>query len=55
MTYNETPEISNPIEILRELGMGLILLPLVSIMPQAAMAQFYAGWFNWKIIIENDF
>lgn len=49
MTYNETPEISNPIEILQELGMGLILLPLVSIMPQAAMAQFYAGELTSKL------
>ena len=48
MTYNETPEVTNPIEIMQDLGMGLILLPIISIMPQAAMAQFYAGLFPWK-------
>jgi hypothetical protein len=34
--------IFDPMEILQDLGIGLLLLPIVSILPQAATAQFYA-------------
>jgi hypothetical protein len=33
----------DPMEILQDLGLGLFLLPIVSVLPQAATAQFYAG------------
>ena len=46
--HNPSSEtIFDPIEILQDLGMGLFLLPIVSVLPQAATAQFYAReW--WK-------
>ena len=41
-----TPTTYDPFEILQDLGMGLVLLPLVSVLPQAATAQYYAGLIN---------
>ena len=42
-THSHTPTTFDPFEILQDLGMGLVLLPLVSVLPQAATAQYYAG------------
>ena len=44
MMHNPSSEtIFDPMEILSDLGLGLFLLPIVSVLPQAAISQFYAG------------
>ena len=43
LVHNPTAEtVFDPMQILEDLGMGLVLLPIVSILPQAATAKFYA-------------
>jgi hypothetical protein len=43
-TANSTAAVAvDPLEIVQELGMGVVMLPLVSILQHLAIAKHYAG------------
>ena len=43
VVHNPTADtVYDPMQLMEDLGMGLLLLPIVSILPQAATAKFYA-------------
>ena len=40
---NSTGEVEGPVQLAQELGVGLLMLPLVSILQHLAIAKHYAG------------
>ena len=40
---NSTDEVEGPVQLAQELGVGLLMLPLVSILQHLAIAKHYAG------------
>ena len=40
---NSTEEVEGPVQLAQELGVGLLMLPLVSILQHLAIAKHYAG------------
>ena len=42
-TTNDTEEVEGPVQLAGELGVGLLMLPLVSILQHLAIAKHYAG------------
>jgi len=45
-TADSSTETLGPLEIVQELGMGVVMMPLVSILQHLAIAKHYAGRMN---------